>query len=282
MNESPGSMMGNLARFFGFSTNRIEPEEESSEEIDANQIRESYVNPMKSILTDQSSGAFVPWSHISKVIAAMEIMTREFRINDDEMNEIMLGQCIHLLRESPYTLKLNKLGAGNPEAEAKGAAHSTISMSLREMDAHSYGKATLEVTNWISKMVNLHLELPINLNDLPDTDEEKDDDEVDYDEIYQHLDDDGTDDASMVERPSMPAQLRSSVVSSVADKIKLALKDVKSWDFDCFAFFSLAGDFSLSIIGVHLLKQTGMIKRLHVNEAILAKFLHTIQQTYHD
>jgi len=140
---------------------------------------------MKSILTDQSSGAFVPWSHISKVIAAMEIMTREFRINDDEMNEIMLGQCIHLLRESPYTLKLNKLGAGNPEAEAKGAAHSTISMSLREMDAHSYGKATLEVTNWISKMVNLHLELPINLNDLPDTDEEKDDDEVDYDEIYQ-------------------------------------------------------------------------------------------------
>lgn len=296
-----GSMIGNLARFLGaFNSgrNQVVPEDMTSDTSDGHAIQESFVNPMKSILTDQSSGAFIPWSHVSKVIAALDIVIRELRVNDDEMNEIMLQQCVHLLRESPYTLKLNNDISSTPMAATKGTAHAEISMSLRDINVQSYGQATVEVTNWISKMVNLHLEVPTNLDDLPDTEDELDSDHVDYDKIYGDDDDkdgfpnslrspkgsgsgrDGDNELGLRRQNSFPLTLRNSAVGALSDDIKRALKEVKEWNFDCFSFFELCGDFSLSIVGVHLLKQTGMLSRLKVNEAVLAKFLHTIQSTY--
>merc|ERR1712096_315159 len=109
----------------------------------------------------------------------------------------------HLLRESPYTLKMNS--AGQPSA-----AKRDVSDSLAKMDTHSYGKSKKDITNWISKMVNLHLDVP---KDSQTDDTSSEAENVDYEQMYG---DDNNEESSFSERSrqmSFPATLRNSAVS---------------------------------------------------------------------
>ena len=164
-------------------------DDETSETSEEETVCEVPVNPMKTLLGTVSNNAFVSWTHISKIIQAMEIIHDDIDINTNEMNKVMLKQCIKLLKDSPYVLKskTDQSLAHKPakfykksETDADGnmvmlkpkmpssrraSVHALqqFRQKVVEFNTLPYGTASNDVSSFVANMVHLHMDSAFNI-----------------------------------------------------------------------------------------------------------------------
>jgi hypothetical protein len=108
-----GRFSTQMQQFFANMRNQNQFDCESSDDstdtdsIDAERIVP--VNPMQTLLGTVSNNAYVSWTHLSKIIRALEVVNSDLDVNTPQMNKIMIEQCLKLLKDSPYILKSKKM-----------------------------------------------------------------------------------------------------------------------------------------------------------------------------